>query len=540
MELEPLRVRLPSTTFSGFPSSASSEAARAGGREFWTTGHHVIAWIERHCVLTAAHYIGRPFRLLSWQKQLLLELFEVAPNLAYGAPDEPRWLRRYRWALIGIPKKNGKTELVAALGLYFLVADDEPAPLVVCAAASDNQADLVFGAASTMVRMSPTLSQVCQPFASQIEVHGKPGAILKRVAAVSGTNDGPNIYVALLDELHEWTGKKGEGTWNVLTQGGGARRQPMVIQITTAGSDEETKCYSQYEYGVRVRDGSTDDHAFYFYWIEPEREDVDHRLEETWAAVNPSWGLILRPEFYRDQLTKKTEAVFRRYFLNQWTEADEIWEAAGLWDGLVGAVHLEEDLPLFVGIDVGRRSDSTAVVACQWHDDEARLHVAQTIWVNPYPRDDPRHRLWKLNTVKVEDLLRTYRVDFPVPAMDDEDEGPQDGPAFLYDPHFFNRSADMLSAEGLNMVETPQTDSRMVPASQRLFEIIKGGMLVHDGDAEARRQIRSVVAKEKERGWRIARPLGSRKHIDFAVALAMAAFEATRGGVVDEDVPEVW
>ena len=111
-------------------------------------GRRVCQFIEKHCVHTNGQWIGRPFRLLPWQRRLIYELFEV---------DEGD-LRRHRWALLGIPKKNGKTELSAAIGLYFLLADGEPAPLVVCAAASDEQADLVFGAAKTMVTMSPTLS----------------------------------------------------------------------------------------------------------------------------------------------------------------------------------------------------------------------------------------------------------------------------------------------------------------------------------------------------------------------------------------------
>lgn len=90
---------------------------------------------------------------MAWQKALILALFEI--NQATG-------LRRFSWALWGVPKKNGKTELAAALALYFLIGDGEPSPLVACAAASDGQADLVFGAAKTMCEMSPTLSP-CSP-----------------------------------------------------------------------------------------------------------------------------------------------------------------------------------------------------------------------------------------------------------------------------------------------------------------------------------------------------------------------------------------
>ncbi len=83
-------------------------------------GFDVIRWIEANCVFTQGQWAGKPFCMLDWQKRLVVELFEIG--------DEGR--RRYRWALWGVPKKQGKTELAAALGLYLLLADGEPAPLV--------------------------------------------------------------------------------------------------------------------------------------------------------------------------------------------------------------------------------------------------------------------------------------------------------------------------------------------------------------------------------------------------------------------------
>lgn len=530
--LEPMEVTLRATDF---PSTGSSRAKRAGGSlTIWTTGHHVISWIETHCVLTAADYIGRPFLLMPWQKRLLLELFEVIRDdrVAGG------WRRKHRWALIGIPKKNGKTELAAALALYFVIADEEGAPLVLAAAAAEDQADLVFGAAKIMCEMSPTLKAITEPFQSEILVTGKIGAKIKRVAAAAGTNDGKNIHVAIIDELHEWAGKRGEQVWNVITNGTGARKQPMIIQITTAGSDEDSIAFRQYEYGCRVRDGEHEDERFYFYWIEPDDPACDYTDIAETEKVNPSWGLILEDDFYLDQMTKKTEAIYRRYFLNQWTEGEEIWEAASLWDPLAGTPTEDRAQPLYVMIDVGLRNDSSAVVWTQWLND--KLQLRQKIWENPFAREDPRHGEWKMSIVWIENLLRELYRDFPEAAVEDEDDGWMAGPAFYYDPHFFGRSAEMLEGDGLNMVEFPQTDSRMVPASQRLFELVKRGELVHDGDPTMRRHIRSVVAKEKERGWRISKPTGSRKHIDGAIAAAGAALNCTEHQRDDDEAPDIW
>ena len=418
------------------------------------------------------------------------------------------------------------TELAAALALYFLIGDDEPAPLVVCAAASDEQADLVYGAAKTMVTMSPTLSQICTPFDKEILVPSKPGAKLQRVAAVAGTNDGKNIHAVICDELHEWMGDKGERVWNVLTNGTGARRQPMVLQITTAGYDLETVCGRQYQYGKRVQSGEVDDHRYYFHWSEAS-DGADHRDPAVWEAANPSYGTLVHEPFFQDQLSKKTESVFRRYFLNQWVAGADLWLPFGSWDACRSDLELDETLPTFVGIDIALRNDSTAVVVAQRQetDDGERTVVRARVWENPYPEGDPRHPDWKLNIFEVEEHLKELRARFPAPSATIDDEL-LPGPEFSYDPAYFHRSASVLEGEGLAMVEFPQHDSRMIPASQGLYQLVAEGKIAHDGDPTLRRHVENAIADQKPRGWRLTKPKGSRRKIDAAIALAIAVHRA--------------
>ncbi len=529
---QPLTIELggPDDPFPDFPSSTSEKARRHYAEtgeplKIKTFGHYAINFIEGHCVLTDAHYANQPFDLMDWQKRLLLEMFEV--RLADPLSLEPEWIRVFRWALIGIPKKNGKTELGAGLGVYFATDDEEPSAKVVCAAASDDQANLLFGAASRICEWSDTLEQFTDVKHKHIEFETgdvAPGE-LRRVAAVSGSNDGKNLSATLIDELHEWIQPKSRDVFTVLTQGGGARRQPINVMITTAGSDEESICYELYKHGQAVMAGEIEDKSFYFLWFEAP-EDADYRDPETWKAANPSWGLILKQEFYEDIITKRSESEFCRYFLNRWMEADEIWEAAQFWPGLAGTPEFRDDLGTYVAVDVGRRHDSCAVVWSQW--DGKLLNVGQRFWMNPHRRTDPRHDAWALNLQLVEDFLRELYELYPFPSVIDEDDGYRHpGPKFVYDPHFFVRSAELLEGDGLSMVEFPQSDAKMVPASQNLFELVKTGAIVHDGNPVLSRHMRSVVPKQKERGWRINRPEGSTKHIDGAVALAMSAYAAS-------------
>ena len=481
-----------------------------------SSGHRVIKFIEQHCVHPDGMWVGKRIRLEAWQRRLILELFEV------GDDD----LRRHRWALVGVPKKNGKTTLAACLALYFLLADGEPSPLVVCAAASDEQADLTFGAAKTMVKLSPTLSQLCTAFDKEIIVKDQPGARLRRVSAVAGTNDGLNIHAAILDELHEWVGAKGENVWNVLTNGTGARRQPIVLQITTAGYDLETVCGRQYEYGKRVRSGEIDDPRYYFHWNEAP-EGADHRDSAVWEAANPNYGVTVEESFFADQLSKKTEAVFRRYFLNQWVAAAELWLPFGAWDACRSELELDSALPVCVGIDVALRNDSTAVVLAQRQQHEAgeRTVVRARVWENPYPESHTLHHSWELNIFEVEEHLKELHRAYPAPACE-IDGVVMPGPELSYDPMFFERSAQVLEGEGLAMVEYPQHDSRMIAASQSLYQLVVEGKLAHDGDPVLARHIGNAVADQKPRGWRLTKPKGSRRKIDAAIACAIASFRA--------------
>lgn len=478
-----------------------------------TKGPAVVRWIESNCIFTNGEWIGRPFKLLAWQKRLIYQLFEV----------DDSGLRRYRWCLLGIPKKNGKTELAAALALYLLIADGEPAPLIVCAAASDEQADLVFGAAKRMCELSATLSLVTERYDKEILVPSIPGAKLKRVAAAAGTNDGQNIFALFADELHEWTGPKGEGCWNVLTNGTGARRQPLIFETTTAGYDlEGTVCGRQYTYGKKVESGEVDDPRYLFRWYEAP-QGSDHRDPAVWEAANPSYGVLVHENFFLDQLGKKTEAVFRRYFLDQWTSSAEAWLPFGAWDACRDDLGLDPNLPLRVGVDVALRNDSTAVVAAQKRGE--RTILRSRVWANPYPEGHSLHDSWELNIFEVEEYLKELRVQFPAPATE-IDGRLMPGPEFNYDPAYFQRSAQLLEGEGLAMVKYPQHDSYMVPASQGFYQLVMERKIAHDGDPILAAHVAAATADQKPRGWRLTKPKGSRKKIDAAIAAAIAAHRA--------------
>lgn len=504
---------------------ARDPGSRAAG-ERRTTGLYVIAWIETHCVHTKGKWAGKPFRLLRWQKRFLMALFEVVPAGVDGA-GVVQWQRRVQRALLGVAKKNGKTEMAAALALYFAIGDGEPTPIVVCAAAAEDQADLVFGAVKVMAEKSPTLALICDVYDDRVLIPSN-GGVIRRLACGGGTLDGESIHAAILDELHEWTKAKHEDTYRVLTKAGGAREQPIVLQITTAGADEESICGQQYQHLRDWESGAVEDPTFYGEWYELP-DGADYRDESLWPLANPSLGQTVFPQYLRSQLGQAPENEWRRYFGNQWVpvliglfhdeQLDPLADDAG---------GLDPSRPVHVGIDVGLYHDSTAVRVAQRTPD-GRVVTHGRSWQNPY---DPRHSLyhtWKLPIEEVLDYLRRLRRDFPKPAAE-VDGKLAPGPAFYFDPAWFDHPAEVLAGEGLNMVKYAQTDSRMVPASMGYWKLIEDHVVSWASDDRViRRHLKACIAEPKpHEKWRLSKPKGTRRKIDAAIADCIAAYEAAR------------
>jgi phage terminase large subunit-like protein len=561
------------------PSSATPKRRTQGGR--------VIRFMEEYCCIPEGDLIGQPFIVPNWWRARLNEMFELKPQacdicgevttfrergpgdgyicqvctqvLEFVPPEE----RRYSEALIGVPKKNIKTSILAGVGLYFMIADNDPSALVISAAASEEQgANLLYGSAKIMCELSEPLKQLTVPFDKEITVPSLPRARMRNVASKAGTQDGQNIKALLADELHEWTGQRGRNLWTVLAGGTGTRFNAMRIAITTAGYDQESLCFEKYEYGKKVRAGEIDDPSLYFYWLEAP-EDSDYRDPKIWALVNPLLGISVRESYIADRVKREPESVVRRYNCNMWVSGEEIWIPTGAWEKCLATdLDLDPDLPTDVGIDIAKTIDSSALAICQAHDmrpltcplcgemaefeshgeddgylcsvcsemideppPDVRYVFRGTVWENPYPLHHSLHDDWRMNNNLVMDECRDLFKRFPVPSCEIDGET-KPGPAFGFDPWRFRKEAETLTGEGLAMVEFPQTDARMIPVSQGFYESIMKGQAAHNGDARFKRHVQAVTAEAKPRGWRMSKPAGSKRKIDWAIAAGIAKYLA--------------
>lgn len=307
---------------------------------------------------SSGEWAGKPFELQEWQW-----LDVIAPLYGWRTADGRR---RYARAFIEIPKKNGKSTLCSGLALYHLVADHESGAEVYCAAADRQQAAIVYNDAASMVEASPALSHYLELVKSQKRiVDFETGSVFRALAADAGRNEGLKTSALIFDELHA---QKNRALFDSLRWGGAARRQPLMIIITTAGYDRTSICYEQYRYAKDILEARHFDSSYFAYIAEAEETD-DWTDEKVWFKANPSLGhTISLDSFRRDFLEAKqspaSENAFRRYRLNQWTEQDVRWLPLDKWAACAATYDESElaGLPCYAGLDMAATQDICAFV----------------------------------------------------------------------------------------------------------------------------------------------------------------------------------
>ena len=433
---------------------------------------------------------GQPLLLTSWQVALLEALYERRPD----------GLLRYRRSLIGLARKNGKSLLGTVVALVGLI-EGEPGAEVYSAAGDRQQARVVFNEAKWQISQSPALSGVCKVYRDVVEVPST-GAIYRVLSSDAKLQQGLNPSTVVFDELHV---QPNDDLWNALTLGSGARKDPNIVAITTAGFDLDTVCGRLYNYGKEVVAGTKQDERFGFFWWEAPADCQIHD-RDAWAQANPNLAEgLLDMEDMEVSMLQTAEVAFRRYRLCQWVRTDgESWLPKGAWELCRSEDQLDPNIPVFVGIDMALKHDSIAVVIAQLQE-SGRLVTRAKIW-------HPDGGI--MDVAAVEQHIRELGREFTVQE-------------FAYDPAFFQRSAEAMSDEGFTMVEFSQSTARMVPACGTLYEYIVNGRLAHNGDPVFTDQVLSAAQRSTDMGWRLSKGKSKRK-IDAAIALAMAVDRATR------------
>lgn len=317
----------------------------------------VIDFIE--CLKLTGDFYGKPFILLPWQREVI--------SAVYGTVSE-NGLRQYKIGYLEIPKKNGKTSLIAGLGLYHLV-NDGPGGEIYCCAAEKEQAGITYRYAKSMIEQDPELKRLLRVIDSKKEIHNREtGTYMKVLSAEAYSKHGINPSIVIFDELHAQSDRD---LWDTMTFGAtSSRSEPLTWVITTAGNDPDRKSigWEEHELARKIISGDLVDETFYAK-IFGAHDDADIYDEDVWYECNPSLGTsisieTLRAEAVAARNSEQVERLFRWLRLNQWVSLKLLsWLPVTLWDDTEGEWK-EDDLKgkyCYVGIDMSSKVDLTAV-----------------------------------------------------------------------------------------------------------------------------------------------------------------------------------
>ena len=434
-------------------------------------------------------------------------------------------VREVREALIGVGKKDGKTHLAAGLGAYHLYADGywrregsvwmwtpEMGAEVYNVAASKDQARILFRIASGFVQRDPVLRAMSRVYRDAIEVP-EHESVWRVLAADARLAHGPNPSAAIIDEM--WAHPNAE-LYEAFAAAGAARRQPLVLTITTAGWDQESIAYTMYKAGRRWERSKRPSRSFFFRWYQaPDGCRIDD--PKAGRAANPSrW---ITPKYLRGELARARrhglELQYRRWHLNQWTGAKEQAYPLELWDTCAAKPRIPAGASVVVAVDAAPKRDSTGIAID--HKDAKGVHHDRVMTMRADP--DTGYLDFGALEDRLREIVHTYTVK-----------------RILVDPAYMIRSMLMLADEGLPIEEFPQHDSRMVPASMNLYELLIDGKIRHGGDAELRAQVGAAGKKITSRGFRIHKLKTTGGVIDGLTALVIAVYENERE--LEQPAPE--
>lgn len=458
-----------------------------------------------------------PFVLEQWQDEYLDTLFNT--KRADG-------LRQYRTSLLALPRKNGKSALSAAIGLYMLCCDDIGAEVIV-AAGDRSQAALLHTAAKQFVESS-ALSKRCKIYRNSI-VLPERNATMICISSEAGTKHGYNPSCVLVDEYHVFPDRE---LVDVLETGMGARSQPLTIYITTAGTDKLGPCYADWQRAEKIRDGVLKDDTFLpcIYAAAPEDDPFS---EETWKLANPNYGVTLKPDYFHQMSTRakqspSEEVVFRTLHLNQWVNSESKWLRHGAWEANAGELRPTADRIAFCGLDLSSTQDTTAFVAV-WPDDDGSFDVYAHLFIPEENAD----RASKADRVPYRQWAKEGFVTLTDGDITDYDAVRNHVLSFCEQNSVRSVAIDRWNAthlttqlvtEGIDVKPFGQGYASMSAPTKLLETLILGQKLRHAGNPALAWQISNVTLKVDDAGnVKMSKAhSNSTSRIDAAVALVMA------------------
>lgn len=492
---------------------------------------YAVMFIESLCH-TKGTWAGKPFALIDWQEQIIRDLFGVL---------KPNGYRQFNTAYIEIPKKQGKSELAAAVALLLLCGDGEERAEVYGCAADRNQAKIVFDVAVDMVRFCPALSKRVKILESQKKITYLPTNSSYQVLSADVANKhGFNTHGVIFDELHTQPNRK---LFDVMLQGSGdARMQPLYFLITTAGNDTNSICYEVHQKAIDIAEGRKVDPTFYSV-IYGAAEDEDWTDPKVWKKANPSLGITVGIDKVKAacesaQQNPGEENAFRQLRLNQWVKQSVRWMPMDKWDACAFPVS-EDDLEgriCYGGLDLSSTTDITAfVLVFPPLDEEDKYYVLPYFWIPEETldlrvrRDHVPYDLWERQGVLMTTEGNVVHYGYIEKFIE------QLGERFNIREIAFDRwgavqMVQNLEGMGFTVVPFGQGFKDMSPPTKELMKLVLEAKIAHGGHPVLRWMMDNIYIRTDPAGNIKADKEKSTEKIDGAIATIMGLDRAIRCG----------
>ena len=487
---------------------------------------------------TKGRWRGVPFELLPWQDEIIRTIYGTVKENGY---------RQYNTCYCEIPKKNGKSELAAAIALYMTCGDSEWGAEVYGCASDRQQASIVFDVAVDMVDQCPALKKRIKPVMSVKRLVYKPtNSFYQVLSAEAYTKHGLNVHAVIFDELHAQPNRE---LFDVMTKGSGdARTQPLFFLITTAGTDRNSVCFEQHQKALDIIEGRKIDPTFYPV-IYGASDDDDWSSEDVWYKANPSLGYTIDIEkvqnaYISAKENAAEENVFRQLRLNQWVKQSTRWMQMDKWDACAFAVNEEELLgrECYGGLDLSSSTDITAfVLVFPPRNDMEKYMILPYFWI---PEDNMRLRVRRdhvpYDVWAAEGFLQTtegnvIHYGFIEQFIDEL------GKKFHIKEIAFDRwgavqMVQNLEGMGFTVVPFGQGYKDMSPPTKELMKLTLEERIAHGGHKVLRWMMDNVFVRQDPAGNIKMDKEKSTEKIDGAVATVMALDRAIRNGGCDGSV----
>lgn len=507
--------------------------------EFMAKGSHydksaadyAVAFIQELCH-TKGTWAGKKFQLLDWQEQIIRDIFGTVKQNGY---------RQFNTAYIEIPKKNGKSELAAAVALLLLCGDGEQRAEIYGCAADRNQAKIVYDVAADMVRFCPALEKRVKILESAKKLIYLPTNSTYQVLSADVANKhGFNTHGVIFDELHTQPNRK---LYDVMVQGSGdARMQPLYFLITTAGNNTESICYEVHQKALDIKSGRKIDPTFYPV-IYGAGTDEDWTDPKVWKKANPSLGETIgldKVQAACDSAKQNPgeENSFRQLRLNQWVKQSVRWMPMDKWDACAFPVNPEEleGRVCYGGLDLSSTTDLTSFCLVFPPEDEYEpYYILPYFWLpeDTLPlrvnRDHVPYDLWErqgfIQTTEgnvvhygfiekfIEKLGEVYNIR-----------------EIAFDRWGAVQMVQNLEGMGFTVVPMGQGFASMSPPTKELMKLTLEKKLAHGGHPVLRWNMDNIFIRTDPAGNIKADKAKSTEKIDGAIACIMALDRAIRCG----------